>query len=66
MVFGRDYVKFKKILERIEFENSIDGFFEESEEEFIEYNLRVFMLRDVMMVEFNDDDDLFDSDLEYV
>lgn len=62
----RDYVKPKKTPERIEFENSIDGLPEESEEELTEHNLRASMSRDAMMAEFNDDDDLSDSDLEYV
>lgn len=62
----RDYIKPKKTPERIEFENSIDGLPEESEEELTEHNLRASMSRDAMMAEFNDDDDLSDSDLEYV
>ncbi|XP_078340922.1 uncharacterized protein LOC111104401 isoform X4 [Crassostrea virginica] len=59
----RDYVKAKKTPERIEFENSIDGLQEESEEELTEHNLRASMTRDALAMEFNDDD-LSDSDLD--
>ena len=62
---NRDYVKAKKAPERIVFENRINGIHEESEEELTEHNLRASMTRDALAMEFNDDD-LSDSDLEYV
>ncbi|XP_062601308.1 protein-methionine sulfoxide oxidase mical3a-like [Saccostrea cucullata] len=58
-----DYIKAKKTPERIEFENSIDGLPEESEEELTEHNLRASMSRDAMLEEFSDED-LSDSDLD--
>lgn len=60
-----EYVKAKKTPERIEFENSIDGLPEESEEELTEHNLRASLSRDAMLEEMYEED-LSDSDLEYV
>lgn len=58
-----DEPKPKKTPERIEFENSIDGLQEESEEELTEHNLRASMSSDVLL-EYMDDEDFSDSDLE--
>ncbi|XP_071134394.1 F-actin-monooxygenase MICAL3-like isoform X3 [Mytilus edulis] len=57
-----DEPKPKKTPERIEFENSIDGLQEESEEELTEHNLRASMSSDALLLDM--DDDLSDSDLE--
>ncbi|XP_056015343.1 protein-methionine sulfoxide oxidase mical3b-like isoform X5 [Ostrea edulis] len=58
-----EYVKAKKTPERIEFENSIDGLPEESEEELTEHNLRASLSRDAMLEEMYEED-LSDSDLD--
>lgn len=60
-----DELKAKKTPERIEFENSIDGLQEESEEELTEHNLRASLSNDALLLDM-DDDDMSDSDLEYV
>jgi len=60
-----DELKAKKTPERIEFENSIDGLQEESEEELTEHNLRASLSCDALLLDM-DDDDMSDSDLEYV
>lgn len=60
-----DELKPKKTPERIEFENSIDGLQEESEEELTEHNLRASLSSDALLLDM-DDDDMSDSDLEYV
>ncbi|CAC5395899.1 MICAL [Mytilus coruscus] len=57
-----DEPKPKKTPERIEFENSIDGLQEESEEELTEHNLRASMSSDALLLDM--DDDLSDSDLD--
>jgi hypothetical protein len=60
-----DELKAKKTPERIEFENSIDGLQEESEEELTEHNLRASLSSHALLLDM-DDDDMSDSDLEYV
>lgn len=60
-----DFVKPKKTPERVEFENSIDGLEEESEEELTEHNLRSSLSSDLIIRD-EEEENMSDSDLEYV
>lgn len=61
---GGDCLPPKKTPERIEFENSIDGYQEEeSEEELTEHNLRASLSSDAILMD-EDENEFSDSDLE--